>query len=469
MKKIINTKVVVIGSGPAGYSAAFRCSDLGLNTVLIERYENLGGVCLNVGCIPSKTLLHVANIYKENEYFYNKGIFFNKPKINFKILKYWKKNIIKKINFGLNNMAKHRNVKIIYGKGSFIDKNSIFVINNNEKIKINFKYCIIAIGSKAINLPFNVKGIWNSTDALKLNKIPKSLLIIGGGIIGLEMATLYSSFGSLVDVIDNSKSLLPMVDKDMTTIFKNIIKKQFNIFNSTNVLSIKKNNLGYLVNFENNKKIKKNKIYENIIISVGRYPETSSLKIKNIGIILNKNGFIKVNKKMCTNVDNIYAIGDIVGSPMLAHKAMHQAHIAAEVIYGKDHYFEPKVIPSIAYTNPEIAWVGMNEDDAKYNNINFEVSLFPWKASGKAIATCTSYGMTKLIFDKDTNKIIGGSVIGKNAGELLSEISLAIEMGCDVEDISLTIHAHPTLYETIGLASHIFTGTITDLLNEKSK
>ncbi|WP_343189584.1 dihydrolipoyl dehydrogenase [Buchnera aphidicola] len=469
MKKIINTKVVVIGSGPAGYSAAFRCSDLGLNTVLIERYENLGGVCLNVGCIPSKTLLHVAKIYKDNEYFYNKGIFFNKPKINFKILRNWKKNIIKKINFGLNNMAKNRNVKIVYGKGSFINKNSILVMNNKKKIKINFKYCIIAIGSKSINLPFNVSGIWNSTDALKLKKIPKSLLIIGGGVVGLEMATLYSSFGSMVDVIDNSKYLLPMVDKDMVFMFRNIIKKQFNIFNCTNILSIKKNNLGYLVNIENNKKIKQDKIYENIIVSVGRYPETSSLKIKNIGIILNKNGFIKVNKKMRTNVDNIYAIGDIVGVPMLAHKAMHQAHIAAEVIYGKDHYFDPKVIPSIAYTNPEIAWVGMNEKDAKNNNINFEVALFPWKASGRAIATCTSCGMTKLIFDKDTNKIIGGSVIGKNSGELLSEISLAIEMGCDAEDISLTIHAHPTLYETIGLTADIFTGTITDLLNEKAK
>ncbi|WP_343190438.1 dihydrolipoyl dehydrogenase [Buchnera aphidicola (Mollitrichosiphum nigrofasciatum)] len=464
---VITTKVVVIGAGPAGYSAAFRCSDLGLNTILIERYNKLGGVCLNVGCIPSKTLLHIAKIFKDTRELYKKGIFNSFPKLNVDSLHNWKNSVVNKISSGLQNIAKFRNVKIIYGIGSFIDHNTISVVNQNSKILIKFEYCIIAIGSKSVDLPLKISGLWNSTQALNFPKIPSNLLIIGGGVIGLELATLYSSFGSTVDVVDNSKKLLSMVDNDIMKIFKKNIENEFNLLRAAHVSCIKKDNCRYIVTIVNQNGLKSKKKYDNIIVCIGRYPDTKLLKIDSIGLKLNDKGFIKVNKQMKTNINNIYAIGDIVGEPMLAHKAIHQAHIAAEVISGKNHFFEPQVIPSIAYTDPEVAWVGINEEQAIIKKINYKAVSFPWSASGRAIAVNSAFGLTKLIFNRDTCKIIGGSIIGSNAGELLSEISLAIEMGCDAEDIALTIHAHPTLYETIGLTAEIFQGTVTDIINVK--
>ncbi|QCI24858.1 dihydrolipoyl dehydrogenase [Buchnera aphidicola (Rhopalosiphum padi)] len=471
MHQEIQSEVVVIGSGPAGYSAAFRCADLGLDTVLIERYEQLGGVCLNVGCIPSKALLHIAKVIKDASELSEAGVFFNKPIINIEKINNWKEKIVKKLTIGLSNMGEKRKIRIIRGKASFDTDHSIFVQNKKNDFTIFFKHAIIATGSKPIKIPSfpnDDSRIWNSTDALSLKNIPNRFLIVGGGIIGLEMATIYSALGSKVDIVDRFNVFLPSVDKDMTDIYRKTVEKRFNLLLHTHVKNVdrsKDNNLVVTMAKEN-----KNEnvfCYDNILVAIGRSPNVDFLGLEKIGLKLNESGFIQVDQQLKTNLSHIYAIGDVTGFPMLAHKAIQQAHIASEVISGKKHYFEPKVIPSVAYTEPEIAWVGLSEKEAENNNIEYESSLFPWSASGRANASNCNIGMTKLIFDKNTNKIIGGSIVGTNASELISEIGLAIEMGCDAEDISLTIHPHPTLSESICSASEVFQGTITDLLNLK--
>ncbi|QJC30403.1 dihydrolipoyl dehydrogenase [Enterobacteriaceae endosymbiont of Neohaemonia nigricornis] len=468
MNKQINTEVVVIGGGPAGYSAAFRCSDLGMKTTIIEKYNNLGGVCLNVGCIPSKSLLHISNIIEENNICNKQGIFNNKIELNIQNILLWKKNIINKLINGLNFLAKKRNINIINGTAKFITENIIEINNNNNIKQIFFKNAIIATGSRSNTLPIipNDKRIWNSTDALMLKTIPKKMLILGAGIIGLEMATIYNTLGSKIDVVEISKDLLPEIDQDIINVYKKCIQQKFTVLLNTQIISIDntKDILQVHMTSDNQQSIY-SKSYDIILVAIGRIPNSNYINQDFNKIKMNHKNFICVDNQMRTNIPNIYAIGDVIGPPLLAHKGMHEGHLAAEVIAGKKHYFIPKIIPSIAYTNPEIGWVGITEKQAKIDNIVYKTSCFPWNALGRAMTSNAEYGLTKLIIEKCSNRIIGGCVIGPNAGELLGEISLAIEMGCDIEDIALTIHAHPTLYESIGLAAEILTGSITDILN----
>lgn len=469
MHQNIQAEVVVLGSGPAGYSAAFRCADLGLDTILIERYKKLGGVCLNVGCIPSKSLLHIAKVIKDADELSQAGVFFGKPSIDIKKIQDWKNHIISKLTDGLYNISNKRNIRFIQGKAHFESDANIIVENNHSKFNISFQNAIIATGSNPIKIPsFPVEDnrIWDSTDALSLKNIPNRFLIVGGGIIGLEMATIYSALGSTVDIVDRFNVFLPLIDQDVSEMYIKSINKRFNVFLNTHIKNVKPKENGLIVSMEGDH-IHDAICYNNILVAIGRIPNIKHLGLDKIGIKLNDTGFINVDNQLRTNISNIYAIGDVTGFPMLAHKAIHESHIAAEVISGKNHYFEPKVIPSVAYTDPEIAWVGLNEKDAIKSGIDYEVAIFPWHASGRANASNCATGMTKLIFNKQNNQIMGGSIVGQNAGELINEITLAIEMGCDTEDLSLTIHAHPTLSESICLASQIFQGTVTDLLNSK--
>ncbi|MBK4765324.1 MAG: dihydrolipoyl dehydrogenase [Pantoea sp. Brub] len=472
MNKDIKTQVVVLGGGPAGYSAAFRCCDLGLETILIERYTNLGGVCLNVGCIPSKALLHIAKIIEDTKKNKNNGIVFKDLFVDIPKVCTWKENIIKNLNNGLANMARMRKLKIINGIGSFVNVNVMKVQNQNKISIIKFDNAIIATGSNPINLStisHKDPRIWDSTDALKLKEIPKRLLIIGGGIIGLEMATIYNALGSQIDIAEASSQIIPAADKDIIEKYSNIIRKKINLLLETKINNITTKADGIYVSMEGINTSTEVQRYDVILVAVGRKPNNNDLNIESIGIKCDEYGFIDIDKQMRTNISNIYAIGDIAGQPMLAHKGIHQGHIAAEVISGLKHYFDPKVIPYICYSDPEVAWAGLTEKEAKKNNIKYEVATFPWTFSGRAIASQCENGVTKLIFDKKTHNIIGGAIVGTNGGELLSEICLAIEMACDAQDIALTVHAHPTLYESIGLASEIFEGTITDMLNIKTK
>lgn len=468
----IKTQVAVLGSGPAGYSAAFRCVDLGLKTVLIERYETLGGVCLNVGCIPSKALLHVAKVIEETKGFVKHGIVFDNPKININKVRFWKEKIIGQFTTGLLEMANNRKIMIINGLGKFIDKNTLIIKGKKEETIIKFENAIIAAGSRPIQLPFipyEDSRIWNSTDALQLKKIPNRILIIGGGIIGLEMGTVYHALGSKIDVVEMFNQIIPAADKDIVNLFTKQIRKKFNLMLDTKITALEAKKDGIYITIESKKNQEEKQCYDAVLVAIGRVPNGNLIDADKAGIEVDKNGFIRTDKQMRTNISHIYAIGDIVSHPMLAHKGIHEGYIAAEVISGLKHYFDPKVIPSIAYTDPEVAWVGLTEKEAKEKGINYKVATFPWVASGRAIASNFSDGMTKLIFDKETHRIIGGAVIGINGGELLGEISLAIEMGCDAQDIALTIHAHPTLYESIGMAAEVFEGIITTLPNAKSK
>ncbi|QCI20355.1 dihydrolipoyl dehydrogenase [Buchnera aphidicola (Brachycaudus cardui)] len=470
MHQKIYTQVVVIGSGPSGYSAAFRCADLGLDVLLIEKYNTLGGVCLNVGCIPSKSLLHIAKVIQEARELHSTGVSFSEPVIDIKKIRFWKESVIKKLTDGLDYMRKKRNIRIIKGRAIFDSDRSLLVEEKENKFHVFFKNAIIATGSQPIKIPslsYNDERIWDSTDALLLKKIPSRFLIVGSGIIGLEMATIYSALGSKVDIIDRFKDFLPAVDQDIADVYIKSINERFNLMLNTHLDKIKETKNGLIVKMIENNLNKEEISYDAILIAIGRTPSINELGLEKIGLKINNFGFIQVDKQLKTNIPHIYAVGDVTGPPMLAHKGTHEAHIAAEVISGKNHFFEPTVIPSIAYTEPEIAWVGLNEKEAKKENIDYEVASFPWSASGRAIASNCSLGMTKLIFNKSNNKIIGGAIVGTNAGELIGEVSLGIEMGCDAEDLALTIHAHPTLYESIGLSAEVFKGTITDLLNIK--
>ena len=469
----IKTQVLVIGAGPGGYSAAFRCADLGLETVLVERYSTLGGVCLNVGCIPSKALLHVAKVMEEAKHIEKAGISFSNPTIDIEKIAAYKNGVVKKLTDGLGAMSKMRKVNTIQGYATFLDENSVeVVLTSGEKTKVTFDSCIIAAGSQSTKMsfiPHEDPRIWDSTDALEVKEIPKKLLILGGGIIGLEMGTVYSTLGSQVDVAIRGEQLMTGTDADLIKLYTKANKDRFNIMTKTQTQSIIPKTEGIYVEFKGENAPKGGVLYDAVLVALGRSANGNKLGLENTSIEVDDSGLIKVDNQLRTKAKNIFAIGDIIGQPMLAHKAVHEGHTAAEVIAGHKVFFEPKQIPSIAYTFPEIAWAGMTELEAKKSGLNYEVSTFPWSASGRALASDVSTtGLTKLIFNKDTNQLLGGAIVGENAGELLGEISLALEMDCDAEDIALTIHAHPTLHESIGMAAEIYEGSITDLPNAKA-
>lgn len=471
MSKDIKTQVVVLGAGPGGYSAAFRAADLGLDVVLVESRKTLGGVCLNVGCIPSKALLHVAKVIDDAKNMASHGVTFGAPEINLDKVRSWKDNVIAQLTGGLTGMAKARKVTTVNGYGKFTGSNTLAVEGENGTTTITFENAIIAAGSSVVNLPFiptEDPRIIDSTGALELKDIPESMLVLGGGIIGLEMGTVYSSLGSNISVVEFADQLVPAADKDIVRIYNNYVKKRFNIMLSTKVVGVEAKDDGLYVTFEGKQAPAEPVRYDKILVAVGRKPNGHLVAADKAGVNVDERGFINVTNELRTNVNHIFAIGDVVGQPMLAHKAVHEAHVAAEVISGKKHIFEPRCIPSIAYTDPEMAWVGVTESEAKEQGLNIEVANFPWAASGRAIASARTEGKTKLIFEKETGRVLGGAIVGINAGEMLGEICLAVEMGADAEDVGLTIHAHPTLNESIGLAAEIFEGSITDLPNAKA-
>ncbi|MGL5758414.1 dihydrolipoyl dehydrogenase [Plesiomonas sp.] len=472
MSKEIKAQVVVLGAGPAGYSAAFRCADLGLDTVIVERYSTLGGVCLNVGCIPSKALLHVAKVIEEAKSLAEHGIVFGEPSTDITKIRLWKEKVISQLTGGLAGMAKMRKVQVVNGLGKFTGPNSIAVEGADGVTTVNFDNAIIAAGSRPIELPFiphEDPRIWDSTDALELKEVPERLLVMGGGIIGLEMGTVYHALGSNIDVVEMFDQVIPAADKDIVKVYTKKISKKFNLMLETKVTAVEAREDGIYVTMEGKKAPAEPQRYDAVLVAIGRVPNGKLLDAGKAGVEVDERGFIRTDKQMRTNVQHIHAIGDIVGQPMLAHKGVHEGHVAAEVIAGKKHYFDPKVIPSIAYTDPEVAWVGKTEKECQAEGLKYETATFPWAASGRAIASDCADGMTKLIFDKETHRILGGAIVGTNGGELLGEIGLAIEMGCDAEDIALTIHAHPTLHESVGLAAEVFEGSITDLPNAKAK
>lgn len=463
--------VAVLGSGPGGYTAAFRAADLGKKVILIERYSTIGGVCLNVGCIPSKALLHTAKVITDAEDTASHGVSFNQPNIDLDQLRNWKANkVVKKLTAGLAQMAKQREVKIIEGEGKFISPNQINVnLNDGTEKIIEFKSAIIAAGSQSSKIPNmpDDERIMDSTGALELKDIPKKLLIIGGGIIGLEMGTVYDALGSNVSVVELSDGLIQGCDRDIVKPLQRRMENRFeNIWLNTKVEKMEAKKEGVIVHFEGSDAPKK-ATFDRVLVAVGRKPNGHKIDAEKAGVQVDDHGFISVDKQMRTNVNHIYAIGDIVGQPMLAHKATHEGKIAAEVIAGEKVEFQAMTIPSVAYTDPEIAWAGVTEDEAKANNIAIEKAVFPWAASGRAISTNRTEGMTKLIFNKKTNRIIGASIVGTNAGELIAETVLSIEMGADANDIGLSIHPHPTLSESVAMAAEIKEGTITDLYIKK--
>jgi dihydrolipoamide dehydrogenase len=470
----LTCQVMVLGSGPGGYTAAFRAADLGLKVVLVERYPTLGGVCLNVGCIPSKALLHTAKVITEAEETESHGLSFGKPNIDLDKLRNWKANdVVGKLTGGLAQMAKARGVTVVTGLGKFTSPNQIAITAEDGKTTlVGFDNAIIAAGSQATKFPGapDDKRIMDSTGALALADIPGRMLVIGGGIIGLEMGTVYDALGTKVSVVEFMDGLIPGADRDLIRPLQKRMEKRFeSIMVSTKVSKLEAKADGIYVDFEGANAPKETQKYDRVLVSIGRRPNGKNIGAENAGVAVDDRGFIAVDKQMRTNVPNIFAIGDIVGQPMLAHKATHEAKVAAEVIAGHKVEFVANVIPSVAYTDPEIAWVGMTETDAKAKGIEIEKASFPWAASGRALSIARTEGATKLIFDKDTHRVIGAGIVGINAGELLAEAVLAIEMGADAHDLGLTIHAHPTLSETVCFAAELKEGTITDMLPPKKR
>ncbi|MBB5734534.1 dihydrolipoamide dehydrogenase [Xanthomonas arboricola] len=474
----IDCKMVVLGAGPGGYTAAFRAADLGLDTVLIERYASLGGVCLNVGCIPSKALLHAAAVIDEVAHAGDFGVDFGQPKITLDKLREYKEKVVGKLTGGLASMAKQRKVRTVTGVASFVSPNELEIVGDDGKTQLlRFEHCIIAAGSQAVklpNFPWDDKRVMDSTDALELHDIPKTLLVVGGGIIGLEMATVYSALGSKVTVVEFMDQLMPGADKDLVKPLADRLKKQgVEVHLKTKATEVKADASGITVSFEAATEGEKPGLqataYDRVLVAVGRTPNGKKIGADKAGVTVTERGFIPVDRQMRTNVPHIFAIGDIVGNPMLAHKATHEGKLAAEVAAGEKKEWVARVIPSVAYTNPEIAWVGVTETEAKAKGLKVGVAKFPWAASGRAIGIGRTEGFTKLIFDEDTHRVIGGAIVGVHAGDLLAEIGLAIEMGAEAEDIGHTIHAHPTLSESVGMAAEVYDGTITDLYIPKKK
>ena len=469
MSEPINTDLIVLGAGPGGYTAAFRAADLGLSVTLVDKEKSLGGVCLNVGCIPSKTLLHVAKVIDEAKDLGNHGVNFGQPKIELDQLRSWKDKVINNLTGGLAGLAKKRNVRVLQGNGSFIDANTIKVESKGQVTEVSFKSCIIAVGSEPIDLGYKVgPRLMDSTGALELRDLPDRLLVIGGGIIGLEMATVYSALGVKVSIVELTKTLIPTADRDLIKPLETRLKNQCEeIMLGVKVTNIIEDQNGLKVTFEGDGLEKSEQLYGRVLAAVGRRANGLKINANNAGVQVTERGVIPVDKQMRTNVGHIYAIGDVVGEPMLAHKASYEAKIAAEVIAGHKSSFDASVIPSVAYTDPEVAWVGVTEQQANEENIDIEKSVFPWAASGRSLSNGRSEGFTKLIFDKETGRIIGAGIVGTSAGDLIAETALAIEMGCDATDIGLTIHPHPTLAETVAFASEVAEGTITDLYMPK--
>lgn len=466
IKADIHAEVVVLGAGPGGYTAAFRAADLGKNVVLIERYPSLGGVCLNVGCIPSKALLHMAKVITEADEAAHAGITFGKPKIEIDKLRAWKDGVLGKLTKGLSGLAKQRKVQVITGRGEFASANTIRVETAEGTKTVAFDSCIIAAGSSVAKIPgfpYEDPRIIDSTGALKLATVPKRMLIIGGGIIGLEMATVYDALGSKITVVELMDSLIPGADKDVVRpLAKRIEKRYEKILLKTKVAKIEAQKEGLKVTFEGPNGTTTD-IFDAALMAVGRRPNGRELKAEAAGVAVNERGYIAVDKQQRTNVLHIYAIGDVCGEPMLAHKATHEAKIAAEVIAGHKAFFDAKTIPSVAYTDPEIAWMGLTETQAQAQGIEYDKAVFPWAASGRALATGRDEGLTKALFDKKSRRLLGAAMVGVNAGELIAEAVLALEMGADATDISLTIHPHPTLSETLFFAAEMAEGSITDL------
>jgi len=467
--------LVVIGSGPGGYTAAFRAADLGLDVTLIEKYDTLGGVCLNVGCIPSKALLHSAAVISEAREMEKHGISFGQPDINIDKLRGFKESVIGKLTGGLAGMAKARKVKVIQGYAKFTSDKTLSIDNADGSSTLSFDKAIIAAGSRVTIFPMfetDDPRVMDSTGALELQEIPKSMLIVGGGIIGLEMATVYSELGTEVSIVEFMPQIIPGADKDLVAPLqkrmKSLVKE---IMTSTKVESIEPQDDGIKVNFgtANGGEGPASQVYDVVLVATGRRPNGDLIDAPKAGVAVDERGFIAVDEQMKTNVDHIYAIGDIVGQPMLAHKATHEAKVAAEVCAGKKSGFEASVIPSVAYTDPEIAWVGLTETEAKNNGVNYETGVFPWAASGRAIGNDRTEGKTKLLFDPQTHRVLGGGIVGPSAGDLIAEVALAVEMGADASDIGLTIHPHPTLSETVAMAAEVYEGTITDLYIPKKK
>jgi len=472
-KADIECEMLVIGAGPGGYSAAFRSADLGMKTVLVERYDTLGGVCLNVGCIPSKALLHTASVMDEVTHLPDHGISYGPPQIDIDKLRAFKDGVIKKLTGGLAGMAKMRKVEVVTGVGSFLDPYHVEAVGSDGSKKvIRFQKSIIAAGSQAVALPFMPKDerVVDSTGALLLKSIPKRMLVVGGGIIGLEMATVYSTLGTRIDVVEMLDGLMQGADRDLVKVWEKFNAKRFDqVMLKTKTVGAKATAAGIEVSFEGEKAPAGPQVYDLVLVAVGRTPNGKRIGAEKAGVAVTDRGFIEVDRQMRTNVPHIRAIGDIVGEPMLAHKAVHEAHVAAEAAHGEAAFFDARQIPSVAYTDPEVAWAGKTEEQCKAEGIKIGKAVFPWAASGRAIANGRDEGFTKLIFDDATHRLIGGGIVGTHAGDLISEVCLAIEMGCDPTDIGKTIHPHPTLGESIGMAAELFEGVCTDLPPVKKK
>jgi dihydrolipoamide dehydrogenase len=468
----IHAELLVLGGGPGGYTAAFRAADLGMSVVLVERWPTLGGVCLNVGCIPSKALLHAAKVISDSHEMAERGIGFGAPEIDIAKLRGWKDSVVQRLTSGLAGLARKRNVTVVSGHGRFTAQNQLQV-NGEEAAKIiSFEQAVIAAGSEPITLPFiphQDPRVIDSTGALSLESMPKRLLVIGGGIIGLEMATVYRALGAKVTVVELMDQIIPGVDKDIVTpLMKRIQTLYENIYLKAKVTKVEAGFDGLSAYFEGGKTPERD-VFDKILVAVGRRPNGKLIGVENAGIAIDERGFIPVDKQMRTNLPHIFAIGDIVGQPMLAHKATHEGKVAAETAAGKNSFFDAKVIPSVAYTDPEVAWAGLTENEAKARGIKYGKGLFPWAASGRSLSLGRDEGITKVLFDENSHQIIGCAIVGPNAGDLIAEAALAIEMGADADDIGLTIHPHPTLSETIGMAAEAFEGTITDLYMPKKR
>ena len=468
----LHAQLLVLGSGPGGYTAAFRAADLGQQVVLVERYATLGGVCLNVGCIPSKALLHAARVVAETKEMAAHGIVFGEPKIDLAKLRGWKDKVVGRLTGGLAQLAKQRKVRVVRGHGRFISAHALAVESADGPVTVTFDQAIIAAGSQATmipGLPTDDPRVMDSTGALELDDIPKRLLVIGGGIIGLEMATVYHELGSRVTVVELMDMLMPGVDADIVKPLQRRIEKQYEaIYLGTQVKRVESGSRGLRVSFEGSKAPAADE-FDKILVAVGRRPNGKAIEAQAAGVHVDERGFIAVDRQQRTNVPHIFAIGDIVGQPMLAHKATHEGKVAAEVAAGMKSAFDARVVPAVAYTDPEVAWTGVTEAQAKEQKLNYGKGTFPWAASGRALGLGRDEGMTKLLFDRDTGRVIGAGIVGPNAGDLIAEVGLAIETGCDAQDIGLTIHPHPTLSETVAFAAEAFEGTITDLYIPRKK
>ncbi len=469
----LRAEVVVLGSGPGGYTAAFRAADLGRDVILIERYPSLGGVCLNVGCIPSKALLHVAKVITEADEMGSHGVSFGKPKVEVEPLRGWKDSVVGKLTGGLSGLAKQRHVRVVRGVGRFTGPNTIEVEGEDGAQTVGFEQCIVAAGSEAVRLPFvphDDPRVIDSTGALELADIPERLLVLGGGIIGLEMACVYDALGSKVSVVELMDQIIPGCDRDIVKpLHARISKRYAKIMLKTKVTAVEAKEEGLKVTFEDERGETSSDIFDRVLVAVGRTPNGAKIDAERAGVRVGERGFIEVDERQRTNVPHIFAIGDVVGQPMLAHKAVHEGKVAAEVASGSNRAFDARVIPSVAYTDPEVAWVGVTETQAKKEGIKYSKGVFPWAASGRALSNGRSEGMTKLLFDPDDDRVIGGAIVGTSAGDLISEVALAIEMGADAVDLGHTIHPHPTLSETVNFAAEMFEGTITDLMPPRKR